>query len=140
MIGRHFLVYSSRYPRIKRHYTICSTMAEGVADLIKKCENAVVDGSLFNPNLSCIESIDQTKINLTLKNYQAKNGVATQLHGAEVLDKNEVFWIKGPMGKGLELDQNSTGHHFAFCAGTAILIFLDIVSNMIIANTFDNNE
>jgi len=26
MIGRHFLVSSRRFPKIKRHYTICSTM------------------------------------------------------------------------------------------------------------------
>ena len=26
MMGRHFLVSSMRHPRIKRHYTICSSM------------------------------------------------------------------------------------------------------------------
>ena len=136
MIGRHFLVYSGRQPRIKRHYTICSTMGQGVFDLIHKCEATVLNGSLFVPNLGSIESKDQSKINLTLKNYLSKNGVATQLHGADPNDKNGVFWIKGPMGKGLELSTNSTGHHFAFCAGTAVLIFLDIVTNMILASTY----
>jgi hypothetical protein len=36
MIGRHFLVSSQRFPKIKRHYTICSSMRpELLKELLK---------------------------------------------------------------------------------------------------------
>ena len=89
-------------------------------------------------------SQDSSLINLTLKNYKSFKGVATQLHNATVdsesKDSDGIYMIKGPMGRGLELSESSTGHHFVFCAGTAILIFLDIVSNMILDNSYEFNN
>ena len=36
MIGRHFLVSSQRFPKVKRHYTICSCMRpELLKELLK---------------------------------------------------------------------------------------------------------
>ena len=34
------------------------------------------------------------------------------------------------MGKGLGLTNNSRGLHYAFCAGTGILVFVDLVAKI----------
>jgi len=36
------------------------------------------------------------------------------------------------MGKGLQLDKNSEGLHFAFAAGTGVLVFIDLVGRLIL--------
>ena len=42
MIGRHFLVYSAAAPRIKRQYTICSSMNPAVMSvLLNLAETAI---------------------------------------------------------------------------------------------------
>lgn len=42
MIGRHFLVSSKRHPKIKRHYTICSSMRpELMTELLKLALDAL---------------------------------------------------------------------------------------------------
>ena len=42
MIGKHFLVYSPQNPRVKRHYTICSTMNPITqAELINMADNLI---------------------------------------------------------------------------------------------------
>ena len=46
----------------------------------------------------------------------------------------EIFYVKGPMGKGLQMAQK--GIHVAFCAGTGALIFLDLVAYLMIKNSF----
>jgi len=49
---------------------------------------------------------------------------------ASVEQQYEVFNIKGPMGKGLNIEES--GVHVAFCAGTGILVFLDLVSHLLL--------
>ena len=42
MIGRHFLVYSPKNPRVKRQYTICSSMNPLVrAEILKLAEGVL---------------------------------------------------------------------------------------------------
>ena len=38
----------------------------------------------------------------------------------------------GPLGKGLGIHPETTGTHFAYSAGTGILVFIDLVSRMIL--------
>ena len=47
--------------------------------------------------------------------------------GEELFD---VFEIKGPMGKGLCMEES--GAHVAFCAGTGVLVFLDLLSHLML--------
>ena len=79
-------------------------------------------------------------------------GLATRIHKANTLQalisssnsikvddissagESEEFFIKGPMGRGLQLDRE--GVHVAFCAGTGALVFIDLVSQLIISNAF----
>ena len=42
----------------------------------------------------------------------------------------DIFNIKGPMGKGLCIERS--GVHVAFCAGTGVLVFLDLVSHLLL--------
>ena len=129
---------------IKRHYTICSTMGDAVLDEIRKCEKSVLEGKPLDLIQKNLLSQDSSQINITLKDYHSVKGVATQLHNvtfdqeSKEGDTKEVFMIKGPMGRGLQLSSGSVGHHFAFCAGTAVLIFLDIVSSLILKNTSEH--
>lgn len=42
------------------------------------------------------------------------------------------YQIKGPMGKGLDIQ--STGVHIAYTAGTGVIVFLDLVAHLIRKN------
>ena len=53
------------------------------------------------------------------------------MKGEELFD---VFQIKGPMGKGLCMEES--GVHVAFCAGTGVLVFLDLVSHMLLRTVY----
>lgn len=46
---------------------------------------------------------------------------------------DHVFYVQGPMGKGLQIEERGT--HIAFCAGTGILVYLDIVAHLLLRNT-----
>ena len=54
------------------------------------------------------------------------------LKRVELADNGEfdVFNLKGPMGKGLCIEDH--GVHVAFCAGTGVLVFLDLVSHLLL--------
>ena len=89
---------------------------------------------------------DQGSIDLTVKSYRVPKGLATRIHKSVLglkdvsaiaalepeekthyeFDEQESFYIKGPMGRGLQIQP--TGQHVAFCAGTGALVFLDLVS------------
>lgn len=47
---------------------------------------------------------------------------------------DEVFYIKGPMGKGLMLNSDSCGNYIAFAGGTGVLVFLDLVTRIAMNN------
>lgn len=67
---------------------------------------------------------------IVLKDLDEKNLQVRDAHfhrGEELFD---VFNIKGPMGKGLCIE--SSGVHVAFCAGTGVLVFLDLVSHLLL--------
>jgi len=48
----------------------------------------------------------------------------------------EMFNIKGPMGRGLEIKPH--GLHVAFCAGTGSLVFIDLVAHLLMRNIFQS--
>ena len=52
---------------------------------------------------------------------------STFMKGEEMFD---LFYIKGPMGKGLCMEES--GCHVAFCAGTGVLVFLDLLSHLLL--------
>jgi len=66
-------------------------------------------------------------ISLTAKDYKSKTGVATAMHESS---KDSKFVIKGPMGKGCNLENKGT--YVAFAAGTGALVYLDLVARLIL--------
>ena len=53
---------------------------------------------------------------------------------ARVMSRSEdTFFVKGPMGKGLQVEER--GIHLAFCAGTGVLVYLDLVGHLILRNS-----
>ena len=46
----------------------------------------------------------------------------------------DVFNIKGPMGKGLCIEES--GVHVAFCAGTGVLVFLDLIAHLLMRSYY----
>ena len=49
-------------------------------------------------------------------------------------DMYDIFNVKGPMGKGLCIEPS--GVHVAFCAGTGVLVFLDLVSHLLLRSYY----
>ena len=45
-----------------------------------------------------------------------------------------MFNIKGPMGKGLCIEES--GVHVAFCAGTGVLVFLDLIAHLLMRSYY----
>jgi hypothetical protein len=70
---------------------------------------------------------------LTVKNYEMAKGMSMRIFGNAAMGSwKESFLIKGPVGKGLGLNNSSAGTHVAFAAGTGILVFVDLVARMIL--------
>ena len=55
--------------------------------------------------------------------------------GEEMFD---VFEVKGPMGKGLCIEPS--GVHVAFCAGTGVLVFLDLLSHLLLRSYYKHYQ
>lgn len=115
MIGRHFLVYSAKAPRIKRQYTICSAMDTGIRTALLQLAKSQLEDSANNFDLGMLSNEDQKAINLTLKTYQRPKGLATRIHETTIAAQKEAngepvqgetYYIKGPMGRGLQLQQS----------------------------------
>ena len=85
--------------------------------------------------IKLLDESDQNNVNLTIKNYQIPNGLSSNIHVQESKNAEETYYVKGPMGMGLSIGCN--GVHMAFCAGTGILVFLDLVSTLLIKSTFE---
>ena len=49
-------------------------------------------------------------------------------------EKFDVFNVKGPMGKGLCIQPS--GVHVAFCAGTGVLVFLDLIAHLLLRSYY----
>jgi len=112
MIGHHFLVYSRDFMQTKRHYTICSSIVPELhTQLLSVCDHVIAQGNVgdsFDARL--VDSAKQSSISLTLKLYETEHGVSKQLHRIEIDNKvervprsHEIFNVKGPMGKGLQI-------------------------------------
>jgi hypothetical protein len=141
MIGRHFLVHSKEDPRVKRQYTICCSLNPAVYSELMALARGVLEGSPSNFNYAIMLGKDQSWIRLTIKNYQMAKGLSTMIHGTAITElkqnkpnPDDTYFIKGPMGRGLHIQP--TGLHVAFCAGTGVLVFLDLVAHLLILNTF----
>jgi hypothetical protein len=129
MIGRHFLVYSKATPQVKRQYTICNSIVPNTYNALITLADISLSGSQVGIANELFSSNDGDTIFLTCKDYKTITGVASQLHlcGPGEAIRNHWF-VKGPMGMGLSIDRD--GHNIAFCGGTGMLVFLDLVAQI----------
>lgn len=77
-VGRHFLIYSKKYPNVKRQYTICNSLVpkiykELMTILEKKLKKESLDYDFH------FDATDRSSIYITCKDYHTKTGVASQL-------------------------------------------------------------
>lgn len=63
----------------------------------------------------------------SVKNYQSATGLSMKMHSTP--QRSLLYEVKGPMGKGLQVQR--TGIHIAFAAGTGVLCFVDLVGHLI---------
>ena len=144
-MARHYVVKSTSLPSesqgpspageleenksgIKRHYTEAFVMRPEVLQ-------AFIDFAKEKDEKNAQIIIDAVKANnrddlhLTIKGYTRNNGLSKFIH--EDLEKKEhVYQITGPMGRGLNASQG--GRHIAFCAGTGVLVFVDMIGHLIL--------
>ena len=100
--------------------------------------------------MEMLKERDLNQVSLTLKTYETRRGLATRIHathfdseknsmqtraGGDEIRTDCTYYIKGPMGKGLQI--KPTGVHIAFCAGTGVLVFLDLVAHLLVKNCFE---
>jgi len=65
----------------------------------------------------------EDNLQLIVKYYPySKQGISKQLFN---FGENDEYFIKGSVGKGLDLGPTSSGNHVFFCGGTGVLPFLD---------------
>lgn len=135
MLGKHFLLCDKTFREdnkiIHRHYTIANCMRKEFYETIIK---AIQDQS--EPNKNAVKQIlttdDKSDLSLTIKNYNVMKGLATRI--SNPLNETFQFEIRGPMGKGLGLTHESVGDHYAFAAGTGILVFIDLVARIALSH------
>ena len=80
MIGRHFLVYAEKNPRVKRQYTICSSMNLEVQRELMRLANSIILKTDINFDYAMMLGQDQDSIDLTVKSYRVPKGLATNIH------------------------------------------------------------
>jgi hypothetical protein len=99
--------------------------------LIKLCADAQ-SGAATTFNTELLNSADKDSFYVTFKNYQTKTGVSRRMNNQQP-DTQPVWFAKGPMGLGLQINKN--GHNVAFTGGTGILVFLDVVAMLLLTAT-----
>ena len=93
---------------------------ENLVNALSPTEGSNYDEDLIN----CIEhNRKANEVSLTIKNYPV-GGLSQTIHNK----LNAQFRVSGPMGKNLNIDTASL--NVAFCAGTGILPFMDLVGFM----------
>lgn len=98
-------------------------------EYLKVINNALETKEKVEFNKELLSEVNGNEITFTLKNYHSVTGLSQRIHNATA---EELFEIKGPLGKGLDLTQDGT--YVAFAAGTGILVFIDLIAHLIRKN------
>ena len=138
-MGKHFTVQAhsmdmnsrSITASNKRHYTVANAM---IPAHYQQYIDALSDESIQDNGRGAPEFQPEHqagKAYLTVKNYSQFDGLSKEIHqqASDVSGENSkrtIFRLAGPMGQGLGAEQQ--GIHVAFCAGTGVLAFIDLVA------------
>jgi len=78
-----------------------------------------------------LNSESANEVPFTIKYYDSQNkGLSYRFWD----EPNDDYEVKGPLGKGLELSESSTGTHVIFTAGTGVLCFIDLIARLALQN------
>jgi len=127
-MGRHFAIYS-KGKDISRLYSLCLAANEKVHEIHKQILDNIYSvekgQSATIRNLSEAE-LYSSDLELYVKRYDYPKAFSLYLHKGKIPENDLV--IKGPMGLGLDLEDNLDGTYISFSAGTGIYCFLDFVA------------
>ena len=126
-LTKHFWIRTLQERQIIRHYTVCNAMDPQLYTAYVLCLDAD-SGRDFDRSL--LDTSNQPEMLFNIKNYQNDKGLSKKLH--RMPQGSLLYEVKGPMGKGLQVQR--TGVHIAFAAGTGVLCFVDLVGHLIQAN------
>lgn len=117
------------------YYTICTSMGHLLYPQYIHLHKALAKGETFDPEISTIHELSQgasDQVELIVKYYaHAKYGISWKLWEFK---PDEKYFIKGSVGKGLNIDSSSIGNHVFFCGGTGVLPFLDTFAYILWSN------
>ena len=99
-------------------------MRKPVYDTILAQVKAALEGKKPEGDLSLFKDVRGNKITFSLKTYKTPRGLATDLFSS----KDASYQIKGPMGSGLAMKKG--GVHVAFCGGTGLFVYIDLVTHL----------
>ena len=122
-IGAHFRVTAGPKGRkFNRYYSLCLFFNQ--ENMQKWIESATQMGLQVSLAGSRRPSQTQTTLDLVVKEYAPFGRMSTHIHS---LGPGDPLTITGPMGPGLMLTPDLSGHFVGFGAGTGIMPFLDLV-------------
>lgn len=102
-----------------------STVYENLLKIGRNLKNSEAEAAIVR---EAIQKNNASDLYLSIKNYQTKLGLSWLIHNEKY--NQEVFEIKGPMGRGINIQPK--GKHIAYTAGTGALVFLDLVAYLLI--------
>lgn len=131
-LGRHFrMAFFQKGKWVYRYYSAVVCMAPEIysqwSDYLKATKMAFTKTEL---NYSLESEADdhmntaRELLHLIVKEYKP-HGLVSQFAAGMAL--GESVYLKGPLGPGLCIDENSKGLHIAFGGGTGLVPFLDLV-------------
>jgi len=141
-LGRHYRVSQDCDKSMSRIYTTCLSLTDVHAEMRRKAyENfeAIMSSETNEIYLHERQHYeDVNTLNFFMKNYnQSKKGISKLLHTINKESSENVFRIEGPIGRGLELSNQTKGSHVIICAGTGVLPFMDWLNLMLWRNMYE---
>lgn len=139
-LGQAFLIYSKAEPRHKRFYSVCNYMRPQLRTEINKMLELLIEDKQAEFGLDLLDPSESRFQYFCIKKYPNITSLAAKMHKIKVetyanmmpLD-NQIYLLKGPMGPGIQAQEN--GLHIAFVAGTGMLTIMDLVARQILEVT-----
>lgn len=123
--------------KVRRHFTISSTMLPHFYNMVIQACNAYFRNEDYHKIVNSQDWDDlwykrTDQVIMTIKNQGVPQGLSRQFFDPKF--QKQAYEIKGPMGKGLGVNNQSKGLHIVFTTGTGTLVFIDLVVRMILSN------
>ena len=129
-LSRHFKVSFNRKGSVARQYTTALALTEANTRLRQDAYNyfkSIMDGNANSNFNSKFQSLTDS-LPLFIKSYPYPKALSKALYDVSIDGSENNFIVEGPIGRGLELTESSTGTHAIICAGTGILPFVDFLN------------